>query len=182
MTKVRPFNKEAYDGMDKPSKLALKEMMEAKGYLLVGDIDEESYKKWDLQFIKDGTVVSFETEMRRPFSAIKNNFKTIHIPIRKANNQSDWYIIWNLECSEFAMIETSKIREYATKNTIEINCNEGTDWNYTEDFINIPKDDWTFHEKNESGKWVKVDVITENITEEMANNMVRELLSKNKSK
>lgn len=182
MTKVRPFNKEAYDTIDKPSKLALMEMMETKGYSLVGNIDEESYKKWDLQFVKGEKLVSFELEMRRDFGTIKKYFKTIHIPVRKANNQSDWYIIWNLDFNEFATIETNKIREYSKDNLVQIDCNEGSDLNYTELFIDIPKEEFKFYKKCGNGKFEIETVITEIITEEIRNNRIKELFSKKNNK
>ncbi len=152
METKRSFNKEAYDTMDKPCREALVKMMEPKGYQLVGDIDKEEYKKYDLMFEKNGENISFENEMRKPFDAIKKRFKTIHIPIRKANNQSDWYVVWNIGCTECAMIETEKIRNFAKSDIVNIHCNEGTHFNYKENFIDIPKKEWTFY-KLKGGKW-----------------------------
>ena len=144
MNKKRKFNKEAYDSMDKPCREALVKMMSPKGYNLVGDIDKEEYKKYDLMFIKDGKKISFENEMRTPFDSIKKKYKTIHIPIRKANNQSDWYVVWNIGCTECAIIETSKIRSFAKSDIVNIHCKEGTHFNYKEDFIDVPKKEWKF--------------------------------------
>lgn len=170
----RPFNKDAYDSMDKPSKLALVEMMKNKGYKIVGNIDDENFKKYDLKFKKGNKIVSFELEMRKPFETIKRFYDTIHIPIRKARNQSDFYIVWNLECDEFAMIETEKIRSFADTDIVMVDCNEGTDWNYTEQFIDTPKDEWTFYKKVD-GKWVINKVETEVLNDEMAIAKLKEL-------
>lgn len=156
--KKRVFNEEAYDEMDMPSKVALSNMMETKGYELVGDIEKEEYKKYDLKFKKGDEEVTFEIEVRRPFHIIKSNYDTIHIPIRKANNQSDWYIVWNTTFTEFALIETYKIRGHAKDdNLVYLECNEGSDLNYKENFIDIPKVEWTFY-KMENNVWVKEDL------------------------
>ena len=154
METKRKFNKEAYDSMDKPCRIALRDMMTARGYELVGDIDKEEYKKYDLMFVKDGKNLSFENEMRRPFNSIKNYYDTIHIPIRKAHNQSDWYIVWNIGCTECAMIKTSKIREFAKTDVVNVSCNEETQHNYKEDFIDVPKTEWAFYKKI-NGVWRK---------------------------
>jgi len=151
--KKRPFNKDAYDKMDKPTKLALVSIMEGKGFELVGDIDKEEYKKYDLKFKKGDDEISFENEMRKPFDKIKRYYDTIHIPIRKARNQSDWYIVWNIGCTECAMIETKTIRTFAKTDVVEVDCNEGTGHNYIEDFIDVPKSEWTFYKLNDEGLW-----------------------------
>lgn len=154
METKRKFNKEAYDTMDMPCRLALKSMMSKKGYTLVGDINKEEFKKYDLKFEKDGEFLTFENEMRKPFNSIRDYYDTIHIPIRKANNQSDWYIVWNIGCTECAMIKTSKIRSFSKTDVVNVHCNEGTHFNYKEDFIDVPKNEWTFY-RLVKGSWKK---------------------------
>lgn len=159
MMKKRPFNEDAYDSMDMKSKVALVEMMCNKGYELVGDINIEEYKKWDLEFQKGKKKVSFEIEMRQPFNKIKTCYNTVHVPIRKKNNQSDYYIVWNLDCTEFAIIETQEIRRHAKdENLIYLECNEGKDWNYKEHFIDVPKEEWKFFKINNKGEWLEEDM------------------------
>ena len=182
MKDKRPFNKEAYDSMDMPSKVALREMMKSKGYELVGDINKEEYKKYDLMFKQGDEEVTFEIEMRKPFDLIKANYDTVHIPIRKENNQSDWYIVWNIGCTEFALIETAKIRAHAKGDGLAyIECNEGTDWNYKENFIDVPKDEWEFFKKSGTD-WVKEDMSKIKRIDRVAYNpdRIKELLNKKK--
>jgi hypothetical protein len=81
----RKFNKTAYDDYDLPNKLELKNLMEKKGYSLMGDINEEHYKKYDLIFkhSPSNKILAFENETRANFDKIKSYYNTIHIPIRK---------------------------------------------------------------------------------------------------
>jgi len=156
----RPFNKDAYDSMDMKSKVALTKLMQEKGYELVGDIETEEYKKWDLKFRKGNTFTTFELEMRKPFNTIKCCYNTVHVPIRKKNNQSDWYMVWNIDCTEFALIETKEIRKHASEeNLIYLECNEGKDWNYREHFIDVPKSEWKFFKIDSNGNWLEEDMV-----------------------
>lgn len=128
--------------MDMPCKVALKNIMESKGYSLVGDIEKEEYKKYDLMFQKGDKKLTFENEMRKPFYTILKYYDTVHIPIRKANNQSNWYALWNLECSEFLIIRMGVIRHLAKESVVDIDCNKGTEYNYVEKFIDVPTKMW----------------------------------------
>ena len=132
-------------------------MMINKGYEIVGDINKENYKLYDLKFKhkESGKELSFENEQRRVFDAIKNRFPTIHIPIRKKNNQSDYYIVWNPTCTEFAMIDTRVIRDLANSKVVNVACKEsfdGAQKSYTEDFVDVPKNMATFY-KLKNGVW-----------------------------
>ena len=157
METKRKFNKGAYDQCDNQCKLALNKMMTNKGYEIVGDINKENYKLYDLKFKHKvtGKELSFENEQRRVFDAIKNRFPTIHIPIRKKNNKSDYYLVWNSSCTELAMIDTYIIRELAKSKVVNVSCKEGFDGvqkTYKEDFVDVPKSKATFY-KLKNGIW-----------------------------
>ena len=64
LEKKRKFNKNAYDSFDSKNKIGILEIMTKKGYTLVGDIDTEHYKKYDVKFVKGGKELSFENETR----------------------------------------------------------------------------------------------------------------------
>jgi hypothetical protein len=154
MTK-RPFNKDAYAAHDRKNKVALIELMTRRGYELVGDLEEENFKKYDLQFKhkEDGRILSFENETRDVFDKIKSVFPTIHIPIRKKNTQADFYIVWNVQMSEFFLISREVI-EKCKQDIVSVKCKEGhVNYVYEEDFLDIPKNMAQLFKKNGSGFW-----------------------------
>jgi len=154
MTK-RPFNQAAYNAHDKSNKMKLIALMERKNYALVGNADEENYKKYDLKFTNsDGKELSFENETRKVFDTIKNVYKTIHIPIRKKNTQADFYIVWNPSMTEMILIDRETIARHSSA-PVEVECKEGhVNFEYKEEFIDVPKSEATFYKEVE-GKWIK---------------------------
>lgn len=153
----RPFNQSAYDAHDKKNKEELCKIMKDKGYELVGDIETENFKKYDLKFkhTATGVEISFENETRDVFDKIKNVFKTIHIPIRKKNTQADFYIVWNAQMTEMFLIDKETI-EKCKSEIVSVKCKEGhVNYEYEENFIDIPKKMVSLYCKNHSGKWKK---------------------------
>jgi hypothetical protein len=153
----RPFNQAAYDAHDKRNKEELLFIMEKRGYEIVGDINEENYKKYDLKFKhkESGAEISFENETRDVFDKIKNIFKTIHIPIRKKNTQADFYIVWNNSMTEMFLIPR-EIIEKCKSDIVDVKCKEGhVNYEYEEKFIDIPKNLVTLYRKQENGLWKK---------------------------
>lgn len=153
----RPFNQSAYDAHDKKNKEELCKIMTDKGYELVGDIEKENFKKYDLKFKhqKTGVELSFENETRDVFDRIKNVFKTIHIPIRKKNTQADFYIVWNPSMTEMFLIEKEVIEKYKSE-IVNVRCKEGhVNYEYEENFIDIPKKMVSLYYKDHLGKWRK---------------------------
>lgn len=152
----RPFNKSSYDAHDMRNKNKLIEIMSRKGYSIVGDVDQEHFKKYDLLFRHNvfSNEISFENETRPVFDKIKNVFNTIHIPIRKKNTQADYYVVWNPDMTEMALIDRDTIIKHR-KAPVEVNCKEShVNYEYTEEFIDIPKSEATFL-KEEQGRWMK---------------------------
>lgn len=148
----RPFNKKAYDSFDLKNKKELVNMMLAKGYSLVGAIETEHFKKYDIKFTKDGGEISFENETRMNFVTIRDVYSTIHIPIRKENTQADYYIVWKPELDEFFMIDKKTIEKYKKK-VVTILCNEShVGDSYIDSFIDIPKIEAVLYYKKGS-KW-----------------------------
>mgnify|MGYP003350713030 CR=1 FL=1 len=148
----RPFNKKAYDSFDSKNKKELVNMMTAKGYALVGSIETEHFKKYDVKFTKDGQEISFENETRLNFVTIRDVYETIHIPIRKENTQADYYIVWKPELDEFFMIDKAVIEKYK-KEVVTILCNEShVDDSYIDSFIDIPKKEAVLYHKK-GNKW-----------------------------
>lgn len=152
----RPFNRAAYNAHDMRNKNKLIEIMAKKGYSIVGDVNEENYKKYDLLFRHNVSYleISFENETREVFDKIKNVFSTIHIPIRKQNTQADYYVVWNPSMTEMILIDRDTIMEYREA-PVEVNCKEShVNYEYTEKFIDVPKSKATFF-KEEYGIWKK---------------------------
>lgn len=151
----RPFNKKAYDAFDLKNKKELVSIMSKKGYSLVGDINKEHYKKYDVMFTKNGKEISFENETRVNFVTIRDVFKTIHIPIRKQNSQADFYVVWKPELDEFFLIKKETITDFK-KETVTLVCNEFDEDNVYEDsFIDIPKEKAELFRKI-NGRWTKL--------------------------
>lgn len=156
LEKKRKFNKNAYDSFDSKNKIGILEIMTKKGYTLVGDIDTEHYKKYDVKFVKGDKELSFENETRINFTTIRDVYSTIHIPIRKQNTQCDFYIVWKLEMDEFFLISKEVIKEFNTK-TVDIICNpDKEEYRYKEAFIDIPKNRAELFKKLD-GKWKKIN-------------------------
>lgn len=150
----RPFNKDAYDAFDLKNKKALLEIMKKKGYELVGDINEEHYKKYDVKFSNGEKEISFENETRVNFDTIKNYYPTIHIPIRKKNTQCDYYLVWKTSMDEMFLITKEVIKECCEK-VVELTCNEfNSKEQYVDSFIDIPKERAT-HFKKIKNNWIK---------------------------
>lgn len=152
----RPFNKIAYNKFDLRCKKELVDMMTNKGYNLVGDLNEEHYKMYDIKFEKDGDEISFENETRPNFIRIRDVFDTIHIPLRKKGTMADYYIVWKPEYDEFLLIERSVIQEFS-KEIVSINCieyaeNEDNVEVYHDSFIDIPKNRAKLYRKTKN-KW-----------------------------
>lgn len=148
----RKFNKDAYDSYDHSNKLELKNLMEKKGYSIMGNINEEHYKKYDLIFKNNDSneTLSFENETRINFDKIKSFYNTIHIPIRKKNTQANYYIVWNTQMTEFFLIPYSVINKHID-NLVNVKCSN----TYIEDFIDIPKSECQLFIKNKNGNWKK---------------------------
>ena len=137
----RPFNLKAYNAFDLKNKQELVSIMTKKGYTLVGELNKEHYKKFDLKFIKEDKEVSFENETRVNFVTIRDVYKTIHIPIRKKDTQADFYIVWKPELDEFFLISKDVINKNKEK-MVTLVCNEfEEDEVYEDTFIDIPKDE-----------------------------------------
>ena len=54
----RLFNQKAYDAFDSKNKKEILSIMSKKGYSLVGNLEEEHYKKYDIKFVKNGLKCS----------------------------------------------------------------------------------------------------------------------------
>jgi hypothetical protein len=143
----RPFNLKAYNAFDLKNKQELVSIMTKKGYTLVGELNKEHYKKFDLKFIKEDKEVSFENETRVNFVTIRDIYKTIHIPIRKKDTQADFYIVWKPELDEFFLISKDVINKNKEK-MVTLVCNEfEEDEVYEDTFIDIPKDEAVLYVK-----------------------------------
>jgi hypothetical protein len=143
----RPFNLKAYNAFDLKNKQELVSIMTKKGYTLVGELNKEHYKKFDLKFIKEDKEVSFENETRVNFVTIRDVYKTIHIPIRKKDTQADFYIVWKPELDEFFLISKDVINKNKEK-MVTLVCNEfEEDEVYEDTFIDIPKDEAVLYVK-----------------------------------
>lgn len=159
-TPKRPFNQAAYDAHDKRNKEELLAIMGRRGYEIVGNIEEEHYKKYDLKFrhTETGKEISFENETREVFDKIKNVFNTIHIPIRKKNTQANFYIVWNTAMTEMFLIPQQVI-EKCKADIVDVKCKEGhINYEYEEKFLDIPKKFVDLYCKQENGLWKKTKI------------------------
>ena len=139
----RPFNQAAYDRTDKAANLKLVEILSESGYKPMIDLDIELYKKGDAVFTNGKEVVVFENETRDAFDRIVNEFSTIHIPIRKQHTPADFYVVWNITFSQFILITKKTLNKYRNTIVCDVVCNHerNQSGSYTEDFVDIPKDE-----------------------------------------
>lgn len=155
----RPFNKDVYDQVDMSSKLVLKTLMEKhSNYVLDSNINEELYKAGDLVFSNGKRKIIFENEVRQDFDKIVEKFSTIHIPIRKQNTPANFYVVWKPDFCQFILINVKKVKKYFN-NIVEVKCNYemGTNVEYVEDFIDIPKSETTWYVVGQNYKPIKLD-------------------------
>lgn len=152
----RPFNKEAYNACDRSAKLKIIELLEKNTkYRLQSNINEELYKKGDV-IVSDGKNVKIiENEVRENFDKIVKNFDTIHIPIRKKNTPAHIYIVWKSDFKQFIKIKNETIKKYSN-NIVNINC-KCPDGYYTEQFLDIPKEETELYTIDENLKWKKIN-------------------------
>ena len=154
MEHIREFNKGAYDHTDHPCKVAAVNLMTAQGYVLKGDVDDENYKKWDLKFFhpKNKREIIIENEMRENFHLLKTKFSTIHVPARKKSTPADYYIVWNQDLNEMALIENKFL---SSSPIIEINCKaRGNVPAYKDKMLDVHKKNIIFYKKV-GRKWQK---------------------------
>lgn len=156
----RKFIPKLYDECDMDSKKASIALMLTRGYELIGDINEEHYKKYDLRFKNNKTnhIIAVENEYRGNFKKIKEYFPTVHIPIRKKNSQCDFYFVWGENYSEVGIIRMSDINKFSDT-PVDILCTLANRLydspEYTEKFIDVPKELVQFFKKDENGNWKK---------------------------
>lgn len=155
----RPFNKAAYDQSDLPAKIHLKELIEkSSSYKLISDINKEYYKLYDLEFSNGVNTIRYETEVRKNFDKIIDEFTTIHIPYRKKDNRCDKYIVWKDNYRELIVIERKIIDIYMDK-PIEILCNEdcNVEYAYRDIFIDIPKTETKYYVINDENNLIELN-------------------------
>jgi len=144
----RPFNKDAYNSCDNICKVKLNEMLSNKGYVSKYEINNETFERHDMVFIKDNKEIIFENEMRECFDRIKFNWNSVHIPIRKKNTKANYYIVWNTDCSEIILINTIFFHKSPI---VSINCRSRNGMPaYTESMIDISKENVDFYKKNKN--------------------------------
>lgn len=146
----RPFNQGAYDECDSNAKNTVVEIMKRLGYSVHGNLKEENYKKYDLNFFNESTQKFFavENEVRRDFDAIRDRFDTVHIPVRKSNTQMDCYFVWNRNVNQVIVIDRITFLKYV-KNLVDVDCDSevlnGDKIAYQEKFIDVPKHECKFY-------------------------------------
>ena len=153
----REFDIHIYRQCDMSAKKAAISLMKNRGYELIGDVEKEHFKKYDLIFKNDkGEVISVENEYRGNFKKIRDIYSTVHIPIRKRNSQCDYYFVWGLEYTEVGLIKMSDISKFTDK-PVSVYCTEAFELYdadiYKEEFIDVPKEYVTFFRLNKQGYW-----------------------------
>lgn len=156
MSLERKFNKNAYLDCDLKCKNVLYDIMINKGYVIVGDINNETFKKHDAEFYhpEKNIILKFENEMRMNFYSIKNRLSSIHVPIRKKNTLANYYIVWNSDCNEFAIFDTKLLKESPLEKNVKCHQNKNIS-EYKEDFIAISKKNVSYY-KLIDNRWKKV--------------------------
>jgi hypothetical protein len=146
----RPHNKTAYNRYDKKAKIIVVKIMAALRYVPHGNINDENYKKYDLNFrheISD-RFIAIENEVREKFDKIRDTYETIHIPIRKSNTQMDRYFVWNRKFDQVIIIDRITFLKYKHTLTKEL-CNseldDGQKVQYFEKFIDVPKNECKYY-------------------------------------
>jgi hypothetical protein len=152
----RLFNKKAYDEVDNSSKLAAIRLMKTRRYELISDLNTEYYKDFDcvFQHLLTKKILKIENEYRMSFNRIKNEFKTIHIPLRKSASKADYYFVWGNNYNEVAIIEMPKALKFSN-NPVSVYCQSELSESkepYIEEFIDVPKDLFQFFIKKNNWK------------------------------
>ncbi len=148
----RPFNQGAYDECDSKAKAkdTVVEIMKNFGYVIHGNVADENYKKYDLNFYNEKLhrFIAIENEVRRDFDAIRDRFDTVHIPVRKSNTQMDRYFVWNRNVNQVIVIERETFLKYKA-NLVDVDCDtevlNGENIAYKEKFIDVPKHECKFY-------------------------------------
>ncbi len=123
-------NRDLYDKFDKPGKILLNNILEKRGFKLVGDINHEYYAKTDLIFInpKTNKQEMWEIEVKNSvyFERIINNeYKTVIVNTRKAINQSQWFCLFSSNWDKLLITNFSNIKKSPIKSMIfNFNQNE----------------------------------------------------------
>lgn len=157
----RPFIQEAYDEFDMNCKKALLEVMSQRGFSIIGNIEEEHFKKYDLKFFSPARnqTLSFENEFRGDYAKIRDMFPTVHVPIRKKGSQCDYYVVWGENYHEMALIKMDDVKRFA-KHPVKVTCkkaavNYGSPV-YDEEFIDVPKKFVQFFRKQNNNLWKRI--------------------------
>ncbi|MDX1284730.1 MAG: hypothetical protein R3182_06955 [Draconibacterium sp.] len=140
----RPFNKAAYDRVDKPANIKLAEILLNKSdYKPLIDLDVELYKKGDAVFTNGKKIIVFENETRDAFDRIVEEFETIHIPIRKQQTPADFYVVWKPDFSQFILIDKKTLDKNRNNIIVDVVCKHERNQSgeYVEDFMDIPKEE-----------------------------------------
>ena len=140
----RQFNQKAYNVCDNPAKVRLVELIEkTSDYRLVGDLSVERYKAGDVLFKNGSKTVLFENEVRQNFDTIVQKYSTVHIPIRKQNTPVDFYLVWRKDFWQFILIDKKTLKKHKNNIIRDVECNNemSEEVSYTEDFIDIPKEE-----------------------------------------
>ncbi len=148
----RKFNKEAYNQTDNACKHATVAIMKSRGYELKGDVNHENFQKWDLEFFHPEKKITIivENEMRENFELLKTRYNSIHIPIRKRLSPATYYLVWNYQVDEFALIENQFL---TSSPVVEIVCKARGDVpSYTEEMVDVSKKNIQFFKLIDS-KW-----------------------------
>lgn len=152
----RKFNQNAYNKYDHVTKEKIANIFKKKGYEILGDINEEHYKEYDIKLVNnEGKTISFENEVRVNYETIMSRFTTFHIPIRKINTKADIYVIWNRNLNRISVLKNKQIKEY--KNNIkEVDC-QSQEGDYCEEFIDIPKNIFKHYRVGDNYDLFKID-------------------------
>lgn len=154
----RPFNKDAYNACDQSSKQRLVQIIEKNTkYRLACDLNEEMYKKGDVIFKYNDKEIICENEVRYDFYKIVHRYNTVHIPIRKKCTQSNCYFVWNTDLTECIFIDSKLIKQFSD-NVVTLTCKHemSKKAEYTDSFIDIPKNQTTWLKINDDLTWSKV--------------------------
>ena len=120
-------------------------------------LNEELYKEGDISFKYDDRILLFELEVRHAFDDIVYKYNTIHIPIRKVNTPSDFYVVIKPDFQQFILIDSKLIQKNKDK-IVTVRCEKekNCDTPYIEDFVDIKKEDTLWYIVIKDKKLTKV--------------------------
>jgi Holliday junction resolvase-like predicted endonuclease len=150
----KPFSVDTYNRTDKQGKETAALFLESKGFtiseLQLEKNKSERFKVCDFEVTNNDKVYLIEVEVRERWkdSGQWMKFNTVHVPYRKKNTKSNFYVVINASHDTLAICKTKDILNSTTVNI-------DTRSTIAEDFFDVSLDKFKFYNKI-NDKWIYI--------------------------